>query len=74
MRRSGSTATISRSEGLFASVALHGTVVPPDNEINEALCGMPARDVLTGEKKMTVAQLPPVVRIFPQTLARNIVQ
>ena len=44
----------SRSEGLFAGVALHGAVVTPDSEFNEALYGMPARDILKTLARNTV--------------------
>lgn len=60
----------SRSKGLFAGASLKGAVINPDNNLNEAIYGMKAREILTGERKMTVSQMPAYVRIFPQTLAR----
>ena len=58
--------TYSRSKGLFAGVALKGTAITPDNNLNEAFYGMKARDVLNG----AVARIPPPVSIFPETLSR----
>jgi SH3 domain-containing YSC84-like protein 1 len=60
----------SRSKGLFAGLELKGVVINPDNNDNEAVYGMKARDILTGTQKMTIEQMPPGVRIFPRTLAR----
>lgn len=58
--------TYSRSKGLFAGVALKGTALTPDNNLNEALYGMKARDVLNGVAGPTPAS----VRIFPETLSQ----
>lgn len=58
--------TYSRSKGLFAGVALKGTAITPDNNLNEAFYGMKAREVLNG----AVASIPPRVSIFPETLNR----
>lgn len=58
--------TYSRSKGLFAGVALKGTAITPDNNLNEAFYGMKARDVLNG----AVASVPQPVSIFPETLSR----
>src|SRR6266850_703748 len=55
--------TYSRSKGLFAGVALKGTAITPDNNLNEAFYGLKARDVLNG----AVARIPPPVSIFPET-------
>ncbi|HEX8653206.1 MAG TPA: lipid-binding SYLF domain-containing protein [Pyrinomonadaceae bacterium] len=60
----------SRSKGLFAGLELKGVVINPDNDDNEAVYGMKARDILTGTQKMTIEQMPAGVRIFPRTLAR----
>jgi SH3 domain-containing YSC84-like protein 1 len=59
----------SRSKGVFVGAALKGAVISPDNDLNEAVYGLKARDVLTG-KPMTLAQMPSSVRIFPRTLVR----
>ncbi len=58
--------TYSRSKGLFAGVALKGTAITPDNNLNEAFYGMKARDVLNGVAGRTPAN----VSIFPETLSR----
>jgi lipid-binding SYLF domain-containing protein len=60
----------SRSKGLFAGLELKGVVIKPDDGDNLAVYGMKARDILTGTQKMTMAQMPAGVRIFPRTLAR----
>jgi lipid-binding SYLF domain-containing protein len=60
----------SRSKGLFAGLELKGTVINPDNNDNEAVYGLKARDILTGSRKIDIKRMPPGVRIFPQTLAR----
>jgi SH3 domain-containing YSC84-like protein 1 len=58
--------TYSRSKGLFAGVALKGTAITPDNNLNEAFYGLKASDVLNG----AVARVPQDVSVFPQTLSR----
>lgn len=60
----------SRSKGLFAGLELKGAVINPDNNLNEALYGLKARDVLTGANKVKMADVPPGVILFPNTLAR----
>jgi lipid-binding SYLF domain-containing protein len=59
----------SRSKGAFIGAAIKGAVISPDNDLNEAVYGKKAKDLLTG-KPMTLTQMPAVVRIFPRTLAR----
>ncbi|MFN2456102.1 MAG: YSC84-related protein [Pyrinomonadaceae bacterium] len=60
----------SRSKGAFIGAVIKGGTINPDNDLNEAVYGMKAVDFLTGTQKMTLATMPSVVRIFPQTLAR----
>ncbi len=59
----------SRSKGAFIGAALKGAVITPDNDLNEAVYGKKADDVLQAPR-MTFAQMPPAVRIFPRTLVR----
>src|SRR5882762_6339570 len=59
----------SRSKGAFIGAALKGAVISPDNDLNEAVYGMKAKEVLTNGS-MTLTQMPAGVRIFPRTLAR----
>ena len=59
----------SRSKGVFIGAALKGAVISPDNDLNEAVYGVKAKDVLMG-KPMTLGQMPQSVRIFPRTLVR----
>jgi lipid-binding SYLF domain-containing protein len=58
--------TYSRSKGAFIGVALNGTVISPDNKLNEDFYGMKASDVLNGG----VNSIPQPVDIYPQTLSR----
>ena len=59
----------SRSKGAFIGAALKGAVISPDNDLNQAVYDMKARDVLSNSS-MTLTQMPAGVRIFPRTLAR----
>ena len=58
----------SRSRGLFAGIALKGGTITPDNDLNEAIYGAKASDVLQPGKASSDA--PAEVRIFPTTLSR----
>lgn len=60
----------SRSKGLFAGLELKGAVINPDNNLNEALYGFKARDILTGTNKVNMADVPAGLITFPNTLAR----
>jgi len=59
----------SRSKGAFIGAALKGAVISADNDLNEAVYRLKAREVLTNNS-MTLTQMPAGVRIFPRTLAR----
>ena len=59
----------SRSKGVFLGAALKGAVISPDNDLNEAVYGTKAGEVLK-EQAVPFAQMPPSVRIFPRTLVR----
>ena len=59
----------SRSKGAFIGAALKGAVISPDNDLNEGVYDMKAKEVLTNGS-MTLTQMPAGVRIFPRTLAR----
>ena len=60
----------SRSKGLFAGLELKGAVINPDNDLNEALYGLKAKDLLTGGNKVEMADVLSGVIVFPNTLAR----
>jgi len=60
----------SRSKGLFAGLELKGAVINPDNNLNEALYGIKAKDILTGTNKIKMSDVPPGVIVFPNILAR----
>ncbi|HXC69775.1 MAG TPA: lipid-binding SYLF domain-containing protein [Pyrinomonadaceae bacterium] len=59
----------SRSKGVFIGAALKGAMITPDNDLNEAVYGKKADEVLKGAP-LTFAQMPASVRIFPRTLVR----
>lgn len=59
----------SRSKGAFIGAALKGAVITPDNDLNEAVYGKKADEVLK-EPPMAIGQMPASVRIFPRTLVR----
>jgi lipid-binding SYLF domain-containing protein len=59
----------SRSKGAFIGAALKGAVITPDNDLNEAVYGKKADEVLMAPP-MSLEQMPPSVRIFPRTLVR----
>ena len=60
----------SRSKGLFAGLELKGAVINPDNNLNEALYGLKARDLLTGSNRVQMADVLPGIIVFPNTLGR----
>lgn len=70
----------SRSKGLFAGLELKGVIITPDNDLNEAVYGQKARDILLGSQQMMASAprrrkkgtslMPQSVRTFPLTLAR----
>ncbi|MDQ3907376.1 MAG: lipid-binding SYLF domain-containing protein [Acidobacteriota bacterium] len=58
----------SRSKGLFAGLELKGVVINPDNDLNESVYGLKAKDILVGvEIKKTI---PSAVRALPLQLSR----
>lgn len=59
----------SRSKGAFIGAALKGGVITPDNDLNVAVYGKKADELLKAPP-MAIGQMPPSVRIFPRTLVR----
>ncbi len=59
----------SRSKGAFIGAALKGVVISPDNDLNEAVYGVKASEILV-RNSMSLTQMPAGVRILPRTLAR----
>jgi lipid-binding SYLF domain-containing protein len=59
----------SRSKGAFIGAALKGAVITPDNDLNEAIYGKKAEELLNAPP-MQIGQMPTSVRIFPRTLVR----
>jgi SH3 domain-containing YSC84-like protein 1 len=60
----------SRSKGLFAGLELKGAVINPDNDLNEAVYGYKAAELLTGGNKVKMTDAPQGVIVFPNALAR----
>ena len=59
----------SRSKGAFIGAALKGVAITPDNDLNEAVYSIKAKEVLSGPA-MTLTEMPAGVRILPRTLTR----
>ena len=59
----------SRSKGVFIGAALKGVAISPDNDLNQAVYNIKAKELLIGPPK-TLGDMPASVRIFPRTLAR----
>jgi lipid-binding SYLF domain-containing protein len=57
----------SRSKGAFIGAALKGGTINPDNDLNEAVYGVKASEVLNGGNAV---KMPPAVNVFPATLKR----
>lgn len=60
----------SRSKGAYIGAAIKGAVISPDNDLNQAVYGKKANDLIGGNAMMPLTQMPAAVRIVPQTLAR----
>src|SRR5688572_19454842 len=60
----------SQSKGAFVGLELKGAVVNPDNNLNEALYGLKAKEILTGANKVNMADVLAGVIVFPNALAR----
>ena len=60
----------SRSKGLYVGLELKGAYINPDNNLNEAIYGLKARDLLTGSTKIRMADVPSGVIAFPNALGR----
>ncbi len=59
----------SRSKGAFIGAALKGVVISPDNDLNQAVYGVKASEILI-RNSMPLSQMPAGVRILPRTLMR----
>ena len=60
----------SRSKGLFAGISLKGGAISPDNDRNMALYGFEAKELLTGDNKIAIADIPAATRTFHQAITR----
>jgi lipid-binding SYLF domain-containing protein len=56
----------SRSHGLFAGLSLHGVVLQPEDDLNVAVYGRTARELLSEDDQAAV----PDLRAFPRVLGR----
>lgn len=62
--------TYSRSKGAFIGASLKGAAITPDNDLNQAIYGVKARDILGGLERVSQTQLPAGVDAFPKALGR----
>lgn len=62
--------TYSRSKGAFVGASIKGAVLNADNNVNEALYNMKARDVLENPGKVNTNRLPSELRDFMNTVTR----
>ena len=69
LRLNAGILSYSRSKGAYIGAALKGAVISPDNDLNEAVYGKNASQILTGPA-IQLGQMPAGVRIFPRTLIR----
>lgn len=60
----------SRSKGAYIGAAIKGAVIDPDNDLNRAVYGRKASEILNAPAATPLNRMPAVVRIVPQTLAR----
>ena len=60
----------SRSKGAFVGLELKGAVVNPDNNLNEAVYGRKAADLLETAPQTSLDEVFGGVHVFPATLAR----
>jgi lipid-binding SYLF domain-containing protein len=60
----------SRSKGAYIGAAVKGAVISPDNDLNQAVYGKKASELIGGTAMMPMNKMPAAVRIVPQTLAR----
>jgi lipid-binding SYLF domain-containing protein len=59
----------SRSKGAFIGAALEGAVINPDNDLNQAVYGLKAKEILSG-MQIDMSRLPRGLQLFAQTAAR----
>ena len=60
----------SRSKGAFVGLEIKGAVVNPDNNLNEAVYGRKAADLLEAAPQTSLEEVFTGVHVFPATLAR----
>ena len=58
----------SRSKGLFAGLSLTGAVISADNDANQAVYSLDAKDLLTCANKVALADIPPATKNFQEAL------
>lgn len=62
--------TWSMSEGAFIGASLKGAVLTADNTMNQAVYGMPAKDILAMPEKVKMNGLPSELKSFTDTVTR----
>ncbi|HSE98631.1 MAG TPA: lipid-binding SYLF domain-containing protein [Blastocatellia bacterium] len=58
----------SRSKGAFIGASIKGAQISPQNDLNSAIYGMKAKDILTAAQTIDAAKVPEGVMSFTQTL------
>lgn len=61
----------SRSKGAFVGISLTGAVIYPDNDANQALYSVNAKDILTGDNKIPIDSIPPETNGFHAAITRH---
>jgi lipid-binding SYLF domain-containing protein len=62
--------TWSRSEGAFVGASVKGAVLTADNDVNRAVYGMTAKEILANPEKVKMTDLPNEIKNFSDTVAR----
>lgn len=61
----------SRSRGVFAGVSLTGAVVSPDDDANQALYGLKAKEILGATNPVALAAIPVETKGFQEAVTRH---
>ena len=62
--------TWSMSDGAFIGASLKGAVLTADNDLNRAIYGMEAKDILANPGKAKISDLPKEIKSFSDTVVR----
>ena len=61
----------SRSRGVFAGVSLTGAVVSPDDDANQALYGLKAKEILGSANPVAISSIPVETKGFQEAVTRH---